>query len=74
MQSRKRLTDIGQNLQLPKRKRGRGGINLEFGIRRYKLLPIKTDEQQLPTVGNSIQHFVIKHNEKESEKVNCLKI
>ena len=45
LQSRKRLTDIGQNLRLPKGKGGRGGINLEFGISRYKLLPFKIDEQ-----------------------------
>ena len=29
------------NLQLPKGKEGKGGINQEFGINRYKLLYIK---------------------------------
>ena len=47
LQNRNRLTDIENKVMVTK---GKGGINWEFGIRRYTLLYIKIDEQQGPTV------------------------
>ena len=41
LQNRNRLTDIKDKLMVTKGDRGGGGINLEFGISRYKLLYIK---------------------------------
>ena len=41
LQNRKRLTDTENKLMVTKRERGRGGINWEFGINRYRLPNIK---------------------------------
>ena len=49
------------------REKGRGGINQEFGISRYKLLHIKQiDTTVLPcNIGNYSQYLVINHHGKE---------
>ena len=53
------------------RRKGRGGMNQEFEISRYKLL-YKTDKPQGHTVstGNYVQYLVITYNGKESKKKN----
>ena len=40
LQNRNRLTDIENKLMVTKGERGGGGINEEFGIKRYTLLYI----------------------------------
>ena len=49
---------------------GRGGIDWEFGIGRYKLLYTKwiNNKILLYSTGNYIQYFVINHNGKEYDK------
>ena len=58
------------NLQLPKEKEGRGGINQEFGISIYTVLYRKQmkNKDLLYSTGNSTQYPVINHNGKEYEK------
>ena len=50
-------------------KAGEGGINQEFGIKRYTLLYIKqiNNKDLLYSTGNYIQYPVITYNGKESE-------
>ena len=47
-----------------------GGINYEFGIKRYTLLYIKqiTNKDLLYNTGNYIQYLIITYNGKESKK------
>ena len=49
LQNRNRLTDIENKFMVTKGERAWGGINLEFGISRYKLF-YKRDKQKGPTV------------------------
>ena len=55
------------NLQLPKGKGGRGGINQEFGINKYMLLYLKSinNKDLLSNTGDYIQYLVITYNGKE---------
>ena len=58
------------NLWLPNEKGGGRGINQEFEISRYKLLPIKQiNNVLLYSTGNYSKNAVINRNGKEYEKV-----
>ena len=62
-QTHRQITD----LWLP-RGWGRGGIDWEFGVSRYKLLYIEwINKVLLYSTGNYIQYPVINHNGKEYE-------
>ena len=61
------------NLQLPKEKAGRGGINKEFGISKDKLLYIQQINKVLPyNTRNWIQNYVINFMEKNVKKNTCV--
>ena len=61
------------NLQLPKEKAGRGGINKEFGISKDKLLYIQQiNKVLLYNTRNWIQNYVINFMEKNVKKNTCV--
>ena len=68
--TKQKWTHRKQNYSCPRKKRGKGGINQEFGINRYKLLHIKyvNNKVLLYSTGNYIQYPIINHNGKEYEK------
>ena len=47
--------------------RGKGGVNKEYGINRYKLLKQISNKDLLCSTGDSIQYLVITYNGKESD-------
>ena len=59
-----RLTDIENRLGIAKGKRGRGRMDWEFGVSRYKLLHLAwiNNKVQLCSTGNYIQYPVINHD------------
>ena len=65
------LTDTENGLVVAKGEVGRGGIDWEFGIGRYKLLYTKWINKKtlLYSTGNYIQYPVINHNGKGYEKI-----
>ena len=65
------LTDTENGLVVAKGEVGRGGIDWEFGIGRYKLLYTKwiNNKTLLYSTGNYIQYPVINHNGKGYEKI-----
>ena len=61
------------NLQLPKKKAGRGGINKEFGISKDKLFCIQQiNKVLLCKTMNWIQKYVINFMEKSVKKNTCV--